>query len=155
MLNIFLIHGKNFEGNLVIYHEKKIPKSFISSIKKIKKEEEYELPKLLFKFLESLVPGNAERSLNLLHTVLENEPPEFVFAMLARHFKDLYWVKKDPSNIPYPSWRVSKLESQASKFSIKQLKSFISKLAKTDVEVKTGKNDLLRSLDLLVMSELE
>ena len=51
--------------------------------------------------------------------------------------------------------KISKLKSQSSKFSEEQLKKIIDLLAKTDVEVKTGKADLILSLDLTILKQLE
>ena len=58
-------------------------------------------------------------------------------------------------SIPYPSWRVGKLKSQASKFTIEQLKYLIEKLSEIDIKVKTSKADLTNELDLLIIKQLE
>jgi hypothetical protein len=75
--------------------------------------------------------------------------------MLARHLKDLYWVSIDPKTNQYPSWRLSKLKSQAEKFEGGKLTRIISDLSDIDILVKSSKADLLTELDLLMVKQLE
>ena len=147
--------GEKSEGNLIIYHPSLVPATFLKSLPKTAKIEEFKLPKLIFHFLDSFVPKNAKGAINLLHETAAHQPPEFLFSLLARHIRDLYWVSADARTLPYPSWRVGKLKSQASKFSINQLIQLISKLAEIDVEVKTSKAEVIPSLDLLIATKLE
>lgn len=144
-----------FDGTLVIYHPGDLPQTFIKQMPKDFKMEKFELPKILFTFLESFYPGNSQRSLKLLHDLIKNTAIELVFFMLARHLKDLYWVAIDPKTDQYPSWRLSKLKSQSDKFGVEKLKQIISKLSDIDIKVKTSKSDLLTELDLLMVKQLE
>jgi hypothetical protein len=144
-----------FEGTLVIYHPGDLPQTFIKQMPKDFKMEKFEMPRILFTFLESFYPGNSERSLKLLHDLIKTTAIELIFFMLARHLKDIYWVTIDPQTDQYPSWRLSKLKSQANKFTINNLQSIIGKLAEIDIAVKTSKADLLTELDLLIVKQLE
>jgi hypothetical protein len=144
-----------FEGTLVIYHQGELPQTFIKQMPPDFKMEKFELPKILFTFLESFYPGNGIRSIKLLHDLVKNSAVELVFFMLARHLKDLYWVSIDPKTNQYQSWRLSKLQSQSEKFGIEKLKQIISKLSDIDILVKTSKADLLTELDLLIVKHLE
>lgn len=145
---------KNTPGNLVIYHEDFIPKELLDFLPQDAKIEEYKLPRLIFDFLDSFHPGNAKKTIVLLHELWKNEPPEFVFALLGRHLRDLYWAKTD-SSLPYASWRVQKLKNQAAKFSNEELKNIIRSLSETDVKVKTSQAELTSSLDLMIVTKLE
>ena len=145
----------DFDGYLVVYQEGKIASQFIKSIKGDKKERLFELPVIVFKFLESFYPGNSKEALNILYGLKSNKPVEFIFTMLARHLKDLYWVSIDPSSIPYASWRVSKLEKQLIGFPDGKVESIIKQMSDLDIKVKTSKESLEESLDLLILQELE
>ncbi|MFH1863787.1 MAG: hypothetical protein ABIJ85_02685, partial [bacterium] len=140
---------------LVILNDGYIPAHILKELPKADKTEEFKLPKILFTMLESIYPGNVKRVLTLFHQTIENNPPEFVFALIARLFRDLYWVKTDPNSIPYPSWRVGKLKSQSVKFKEETIKEIINRLAKLDIEVKTSKANMISSLDLLIIKHLE
>ena len=91
----------------------------------------------------------------MLHEVVENEALEMVLAMLGRHFRELYWVQNDAQSMKLPSWRTSKLKSQAHKFQDNSLSEFITNLAEIDVNSKTGKGDLAIALDLLLLTRLK
>lgn len=146
---------KDLEGTLIIYHDSILSKTFLNSIPKPDKIEEYKLPKLVWSFLESFWPGNAKNVIQILHKVVQNEPIELVFSLLSRHLRDLYWVKVDHKGIPYPSWRVGKLFHQTSKFTAQDLFDIISLLAEADVRSKTSQEKLIDLLDFIIISHLE
>jgi DNA polymerase III delta subunit len=148
-------HKDNEEITLVIYQKGLVPKSVLEKLPNLKKIETYNPPKLIFKFLESVYPKNAKNCLRFLQEAVRYDPVELIFHLLATHLRDLYWVKCDPSTIPYASWRVSRLETQAGKFEEESLKRLISALAKVDIEVKSSDKDLLVALDLLLASHLK
>lgn len=118
--------GKNtLDGTLVIYHEGTLPVTFLKTLPKDTKIEEFKLPKMLWNFLDHM-------SVKTLHEIIKTEPIEFVFIMIAWKFKKKYLASPTPKT-----------------------KEIINKLAQIDVDVKTGKADLLSSLDLLFLKNLE
>lgn len=135
-------------GTLVIYHEGNIPKLFLKELPKDAKIEEFKLPKLIWNFLDNI-------SVKLLHEVIKTEPIEFVFSVLAKRFRDLYWVKISEDSLPYQPWQISKLKRQAQKYTTREVVQIINKLAEIDVKVKTSKADLISELDLLLIKSLE
>lgn len=145
---------KELDGNLIIYHEGELSKTFLSSLPEAKIEE-FKLPKILWSFLELIHPGDASSTLRQFHKIIESEPPEFVFSLIAKQFRDLYWVKTDAASTGFPAWKIGKLRNQASRFSVDQLIQLISSLADIDIKVKTGKADLVSSLDLMILKQLE
>jgi DNA polymerase III delta subunit len=54
----------------------------------------------------------------------------------------------DEKSLGLPSWRASKLKSQANRFGFKKLTLLIDKLAKFDYLAKTGGGDVVTLLDL-------
>lgn len=151
-----------FDGTLVIYNEGLLPATFLKQMpadlpagRQALKLEKFEVPKILFTFLESFYPGNSKRAITLLHDLVKTEAVEMVFFMLCRHLRDLYWITIDQKNPQFPSWRASKLKSQASKFTIENLKLIISEFSEIDINVKTSKAELLSSLDLMILKQLK
>lgn len=150
--------GKNYEnldGTLIIYHEGSIPVSFLKGLPKETKIEEFKLPVLLWNFLDGLIPGNYTREVSTFHKIIEKQPVEFVFSLIARHFRDLYWVAADPASTGFPFWKLGKLKSQASRFTDEKLQQIIGFLAEIDIKVKTSKANLTDELDLLIIKQLE
>ena|SRR3989344_2010632 len=140
---------------LVIYHPGNITKTFINSLPKVEKIEEFKLPKLIWSFLDSCYPGNAKNALLLLHEIIKNDPVEFVFSLLAKQMRDLYWVKVDAKSIPYPSWRVEKLKRQSHKFPEGSIEGLIDSLAQADITSKTSQGNLIDLLDFIIATKLE
>jgi DNA polymerase III delta subunit len=147
--------SKDLSGNLIIYHEGYIPVSFLKSLPKDVKVEEYKLPVILWTFLDGLYPGNTVKSIDRFHKLIEKEAPEFIFTLIAKLFRDLYWAKKEASTLPYPAWRAAKLRTQSEKFTPEKLKSIIEYLTEIDNKVKTSSSDLTNELDLLIIKQLE
>lgn len=143
---------EKFNGNLIIYHEGNIPALFIKSLPKDIKIEKFELPKLIFKFVDSLYPSNANNCLKILHELSTNEPIELAFFWISLHLRNIYWTKIGKPSLP--EWRLNKLKSQANFFSINLLKDIIQDLSNIDISVKTSKNNLKDSLDLLIIKRL-
>lgn len=142
-------------GNLVIYSDDFLGKRFIGSLPKDIKIEEFKLPKIIFQFLDFFYPENVKGALELLHEVIKYEPIEFVFALLSRHLRNLFWVKMSTQAVPFQSWQIARLKSQASRFGDGRVENIINELSKIDIDVKTSKADLLSSLDLLIITKLQ
>lgn len=136
-----------YPGTLVIYNEGNIPQTFLKTLTNAKIEE-FKLPKIIWNFLDNI-------SIRLFHEVIKTEPVEFVFALLAKRFRDLYWVQVSPETLSRQSWQLGKLKRQTQKYSPEKLKEIINKLAKIDIEVKTSKANLISSLDFLFLTKLE
>ncbi|QQG41235.1 MAG: hypothetical protein HYV90_03620 [Candidatus Woesebacteria bacterium] len=142
-------------GNLIIYHEGYIPKNLLSSLPKDVKIEEFKLPVIIWTFLEHIYPGNSKQIISEFHKIIERDAPEYIFTLIAKLFRDLYWAKVDPASMPYPAWKISKLKFQISKFTDEQLKYLIKRMSEIDIEVKTSKSNLIAALDLLIVKQLK
>ena len=113
-----------FEGTLVIYHEGVIPATLLKNFPKAKIEK-YDLPKLLWKFLDNITLSN-------FHEIIKTEVIEFVFIMIAWKYKKKYLSSPTPG-----------------------VGQMIERLAQIDIDVKTGKSDLLTALDLLIIKHIQ
>ncbi len=142
-------------GNLVIYHDALLAKAKINAIPKLEKEEKFELPILLWKMVDSFYPGNTKQFLQLMHQVLERQPVELVFGLLATQIRNLYWVSVDPVNCPMPDWKKGKLQGVAKRFSKEKLEWIINEMAEIDVKSKTTDVELVDLLDLLAVKGLQ
>jgi len=120
-----LLGKKTVDGTLVIYHEGTLPATFLKTLPKDTKVEEFKLPKMLWSFLDNM-------TIKSLHEVIKTEAIEFVFIMIAWKFKKRYLASPTP-----------------------KMKEIINKLAQIDADIKTGKADLLSSLDLMFIKGLE
>lgn len=114
---------KPYSGNLVIYNTGKIPDPTLKNLG-ADKTELFELPQLLWKFLDNM-------TIKGFHELLKTQAAEYILAMMAWKFKQSY--------LRNPSEKNAKL---------------ISELAEIDVNSKTGKVDLIQAIDLLLVKKL-
>jgi len=130
------------DGTLIVYHDSDLPLQFLSNFKDAKIEK-YDLPKLIWKFLDN-------PSVVGFHEIIKSESPEFIFALLSRRIRDLYLPP-----VHYQSWQLSRLRTQKTKLGDADVKEMVETLASIDIDVKTGKRDLVSSLDLFIAKNLE
>ena len=142
------------DTTLIIYSHGNITKTFLKSLPRVDKVEEFKLPKLIWSYLESFYPENGKNSLLLLHEIIKTEPIEFVFSLLAKKVKDLYWVKVDAQSLLYPAWRIGKLQRQATKWQKEILEDLIFEFSEADIKSKTSQADLSNLLDFIVLEKL-
>jgi len=144
---------KNNPENLIIWEGKTIDGRVLTPFSGVKVEK-FALTPIIFKFLDSLAPGNQKNSLFLLHQCLNQELPEMVFYMLARQVRLLIIAadlgEKGLSNLS--EWQRVKFLRQAKKFNLGQLLHLYRQLLKIDWQQKTGETplSLASQLDLLI-----
>lgn len=115
----------------------------------------------IFDLVDALGNRNAKRAAILLQTKFsEGADPFYLFNMFIRQFRLLIQVKElaDAGSRPpavsqtlkMHSFVAGKLYQQSQHFSLPQLEQIYRHLLTIDVEVKTGRNDILTALNLLV-----
>lgn len=141
--------------SLVIFAEKEVPRGVIKKFPSSILIQKFDVPKLIFKFLDSFYPKNASLTIKLLHQINKNDSRELIVAMLGRYLKDLYIAKISPSSLLYPFWRKSKLIYQTKFFTLAKLKKSIWLLAQYDLITKTSDVDASTGLDITIFKSLE
>ena len=140
--------------NLVLWERKKIDGRALSQFKNARIQL-FKTPAIIFKFLESIRPGNTKAMLTLLESCLKKEPIELVFYMVVRQFRLLLLVKDlGEEGVPQlANWQYRRLTNQAGYFTIEKLLKIYKKFLKIDFEQKTGQAafDLKKTLELLLV----
>jgi len=142
--------------NLIVWEEKKIDGRVLVNFRRAKIDF-FDLPKIIYKFLDSLSPLNKKTSLLLLHQCLKKEPPERVFYYLCRRIEELIIAAdlgKKGLEEKLKEWQKEKLVRQANIFGLEKLINIYQKLLVIDYQQKTGRSpfSLISSLDLLIAS---
>jgi DNA polymerase-3 subunit delta len=115
----------------------------------------------VWKMTDALGEGNTRKALAVMHTLLEVQEPLSLFAMVVRQFRLLLQVReaKDKGGgygdatsdvrrlTGYP---LSKLESQAGRFSPQRLEVIYHRLLELDKAMKTGQIDPRIGLEVFV-----
>lgn len=130
---------EKYSSQLMLYSEKKFPSNLKKLLPKNAKQEEFELPKLIFNFVDSLIPNNSNNILKLFSKL--DEPRELLIALIGKQFRDIYWLMN--GNGPnYPSWRLGKIKRHTQKFAKAEVETIIIELAEIDVKSKTSDTDV-------------
>lgn len=140
------------DGAEFIFWEKSaLSPATVKKIQEIARAEEFKIPKSIFRFLDSLSPGNTKAMLSLLHGIKESEA-EFVLFMLGRQIRFLIWAKEEPETLALPDWQKTRLIKQAEKFSPDELLSLHRRLLELDRANKHSQlaENLSASLELLL-----
>ena len=145
----------DYDGNLILFSDTAVSSQVVKSLPKDTKIEEFKLPVIIWKFLDTIYPGNTKTVLTTMHKILEKEPAEKLLGLLSWHLRDLYWAKKDPNSFATQSWRLSKLKAQAVKFEARKLENLINDFALIDVKSKTSNYELGEMLDITFAERLE
>ena len=115
----------------------------------------------IFDLVDALGTRDGKTAATLLQTKLnEGADPFYLFAMIVRQFRLLIQVKELAGNGQRPpaiagnlkmhSFVAGKIYQQSQHFTLPQLEQVYDHLLQTDVGVKTGKADMVTSLNLLV-----
>lgn len=146
--------NKNQPKNLILWEGNEISQSKIKQFKA--QARLFKLPPIIFKFLDSFLPGNSRRSLTLLKQAVGQSSAENVFYMLARQVRYLIIANQlgKEGLAGLHSFQQQKIALQAKKFELSQLLTIHRKLLYIDWQQKTGQApmDLAGQLDLLVAS---
>lgn len=141
--------------DLIFWEGKIIPGTTTRWLPKNWQIQEFKTPVVIFKFLESLRPGNTNQMLNNLHQSIEKNNPEMVFYMLVRQIRLLILAKDSGRRGLFGApWQINKLLNQANYFTLEQLINLYQKLLAIDIDIKTGRSfmPLDWHLDLLIAS---
>lgn len=149
------LNKSNENLEIVIYHDKQIPITFIKKLKNVKKNEEFKLSKFLWKFIESFYPGNVKNCLFYFHQTLISEPVELIFSILVGQIKDIYLFLDNNNNLQYQPWRLNNLKKQSEKYTMKKITDMINEMSEIDIKVKTSTSNLKDELDFLIIRKLE
>lgn len=138
----------DFDNDLVLWEEKEIKKT---GLPKVFQEQVFKVNQIIFRFLESLKPGNQKEMLNLLLQLKQREEAEMVFYMLIRQFRYLI-LGKDNELSKMPEWQSRKFVSQSKFFSEEKLKEVYKSFLKIDFQQKTSSDSfsLYSRLDLFI-----
>ena len=147
-------------NKLKLYKEndKEITKDDIISV--ISKTYEIDI----FKFIDNIIYGNIEKSLEMYYEMLKNnEEPIKIISILADNFRLMY-QSKELSRVGYNifdignmleqnPYRIKFILEKGNGYTNKKLLSLIDTLADLDLKIKTGKIDKNLALELFIINQ--
>lgn len=155
----YLILG-NFEtSKLILWEPKQLTASQLKGFDK-KGIEEFKLPVVIFKFIDSISPASGRQNLQLFEEVLATQPEEMVFGMLIKRLRYLIVAKGAGSQglsgfKELRDWQMKRIISQANRFTTEQLIKLQEDLLSMDYGRKSGRSSLSLRVHLeLILGEL-
>jgi len=142
---------------IYIWESKDLTAKQLSNFKK-STVRQFKLPTAVFSLLDSIKPKNAKQMIQLFHTTLDTQEPGFIYFMLVKQIRMLLALSNTASNSIIEEvkrmspWQKTKLQKQATNFTVDQLKQMYLKVYAMDLELKTGKQtlSLIQSIDIFL-----
>jgi DNA polymerase III delta subunit len=125
-------------AEIILWEDRELSKTAISLLGGNVTTKVFTVPKVLFQFLDSVVPGHTENLLPLFHTLLESEASELVFTMLVTRVRQLLQITGGITPSGMQEWQASRLTKQAKFFTIDRLLAMYKKLLLIDYSIKSG-----------------
>lgn len=150
------IVSKQYSSELILWEKESLTKTLLTKLK-ADQALEFKPEQMVFKFLDSLKPGNVQESLILLAKLLKTDEPEIVIFMIIKRFRLLLLIKDkitsgtDDLN-KLASWQISNLTKQANYFTLESLVQIYHQLLEIDAAQKTGQAsfNLKKTLELFI-----
>lgn len=138
---------KGISGDLILWYDHKLTPGQLKEFPDAKIQE-FKLSEIVFKFAESIKPGNQKVMLPLFQQFCQQEFIEIVFTMIVRQFR----LMLNPSALS--GWQKDRIVSQSKHFTPDQLQATYKKLLAIDFEFKNGQaiSDLTGSLELFLLN---
>lgn len=128
------------DGRFLLYVKKEIGATIKKKLPKEAVFESFDLPKEIWRLVDSLFLLSDREYTKLMQLVLRTEPAELVLAVIAKRLVDIYEIKN--GGRLSSAWVEKKVSKQAGKVTVEKLEEAVSMLSKFDVESKEGKGDL-------------
>ena len=138
---------------LILWDKRELTPGTIKPLLGLGKVQIFKESSSLFPFVDSIKPGNAERSLSLFHAALKNNDIFLMFGMIVRRITDLIIAVDDPTLLAGSPWGIKQVISQSKSWDLPSLLSLHTQLLDIDLSIKSGKTklDLVSHLDLLLI----
>ena len=94
-------------------------------------------PKVTFKFLESVYPGNQKLFFSLFEKLLSQQPIQLIFFFLKKHCHNLILASAKKNK--FPQWQEKKFLDQLRKFPLEKLVPFYKALVNLEYQDRTGR----------------
>lgn len=160
ILDRLLSFKKNTVVDIILWADDTLDAKFVTKLKDAQTYS-FQLPKLLFPFLDGLSPRASKQSLEILSKLRESMADELIFYMVVKRIRTLLLLKTGkPADFDETSrmqgWQLSKMAGQLNAWDEKKLISFYQKLFDLETGMKTSTLPMTlgQHLDILLVSEV-
>lgn len=157
LLDLFKKISPNVD--ILIWEDKEIKTREFTAFSTGTRVLRYNLPVVIFRFLDNFFPGNAKTEISILNSLEISMTPEIILFMLIKQLRLLIQLKAKTASgsselKTIMPWQKSKLINQSSYFTLDQLTGIYENLLTVDYESKAGLSDrnLINRLKMLIIS---
>lgn len=140
---VAILNQHEGKSNIILWEEKEISQKNLNLFPRASVQI-FQIPKLIFNFLDNIFSGNGKNLIVIFHKLLENTPVEIILYMMVRQLRFLIAVSSEGELDTIEElgkmapWQRVKLEKQAALFDRDKLINFYHKLYNVDLSSKTG-----------------
>ena len=131
------ILNKAKDVDVVIWEEKELGPSIVKQLLSVTNRS-FMLPPQIFAFLDGVKPNNAKQLIPLYSSLIKEEAPELVFAMLIKRIRLLIQLADHQVPAGISPWQISRLTTQAKSFTMEQLIDLYKNIHDIEVLLRTG-----------------
>jgi hypothetical protein len=146
----YIVDNQKTGADVVFWEDKKLDKTQLKKLGADAKILVFDLPQLLFKFLDSIGISSPVTLLNQFHQLQKQKESELIFVMILRQVRNLI-IAKDLGLKGFgtmPGWQAGKFIQQAGTKTLDDLISWYRRLLRIDYQIKTGQTPF--SVDALL-----
>jgi DNA polymerase III delta subunit len=133
-----ILNRQPAENEIILWEDRELGVSVCKLLPKDTKILLFKTPVIIFRFLDSLTPGNAEKLLAVFADLCPAESEELIFAMTVKRFRQLIQLSGGVAPAGLAGWQLNRLTLQAKSFTMKQLIDMYTMLHDIEVSIKTG-----------------
>lgn len=122
----------------------------------------FPLEKRVFELVKRIASKNAAGAFEIYHTLIQaKESPIGILVLIARQYRVMLQVKyllknntpakEIAAEVKLPFFALKELTEQVQKYTFKQLEEILTKCLETDKDIKSGKMDSTKRVEVLIM----
>lgn len=132
------INASGEATDIILWEDKDMGKTVLSGLGPKTRNLQFKISPLIFEFLDSLKPHNAQVLLSLTEKLFVQDAPELVFAMLVKRLRQLLILRDGGTPEGLIGWQAGRLTTQAGHFTLEQLSMMYKKCCEIEYSIKSG-----------------
>jgi DNA polymerase III delta subunit len=123
---------------ILLWEDKDMGKTVITALGVKARVLQFKISPLIFEFLDSFRPNNAQTLLTLSEKLFQQDAPELVFAMLVKRLRQLLILRDGGVPEGLIGWQAGRLTTQAKHFTLEQLRMIYKQCCEIEYSIKSG-----------------
>lgn len=123
---------------IIAWEDKQMSPTIIKSFGSSAVIRQFDLPKIIFQFLDAIGSGHSKILLDLFHQAVAIDAPELIFSMIVSRVRQLIMMKDRVVPPSMQSWQAGRLTNQSKLFTMEKLIAMHTYLLHIETSIKGG-----------------